>query len=44
MKNRNNFSSIESNKIKLLPFNLSDYENSEKLCFIFLRQLDDKSS
>ena len=36
MKNANNFSSIEARKIKIPPFDLSGYEDSEKLCFIFL--------
>ena len=44
MKNGNNFSYIKPRKIKLLPFDSSGYEDSEKLCFIFLQRLDDESS
>ena len=43
MKNGNNLLYMKPRKIKLLPFDSSGYEDSEKLCFIFLRQLDDES-
>ncbi len=37
MKNVNNFSSINARKIKILPFNVSGYDDFKKLYFIFLQ-------
>ncbi len=37
MKNVNNFPSINARKIKIPPFNVSGYDDSKKLYFIFLQ-------
>jgi len=44
VKNANNFASIDARKIYLPPFDSSRYGESNKLCFIFLWQMDDKTS